>query len=109
MSFLIQPARSRTLPITHSLRLSSIPVRSYAKATSDWEGRQPYEHVTNREDHTNIQTSASKSGKSDRTAGSECHSQATKGKHNEKAKEDHPEAPKPVIGMNDERGTVSDL
>ena len=39
------------------------------------------------------------------------HSQATtekdKGNQNAQAKKDHPEAPGPVIGMNDERGGVS--
>ena len=29
------------------------------------------------------------------------------GSHNKRAEEDKPEAPKPVIGMNDERGGVS--
>ena len=89
---------------------------SYATVTKDWEGRQPSEHVTNRKDDLNIQASASKSGQGDRQKGSPKeseggHSQATtevdKGGQNEQAKKDHPEAPGPVIGMNDERGGVS--
>lgn len=35
---------------------------------------------------------------------SQAASEADQGNHNERAKKDHPEAPGPVIGMNDERG-----
>lgn len=80
-------------------------------ASTSWEGRQPEEHVTNREDGLDIQSSASKSGKQERAAGSSAQSSAASekdhGDQNKKAKEDHPEAPGPVIGMNDERGGVS--
>ncbi|MCJ1374443.1 hypothetical protein MMC20_005675 [Loxospora ochrophaea] len=80
------------------------------KVHSEWEGRQPEEHVTNREDELDIQSGASKSGKRDRAVDSG-HSQATTekdhGSQNERAAKDHPEAPKPVIGMNDERGQTS--
>lgn len=81
-------------------------------ASTSWEGRQPEEHVTNRKDELDIQSSASKSGKQERAAGggseqSSAASEKDHGDQNKKAKEDHPEAPGPVIGMNDERGGVS--
>jgi len=41
--------------------------------------------------------------KKEGTEGSQAISGKDEGNHNKKAEEDHPEAPKPVIGMNDER------
>ena len=82
-----------------------------ALGTKDWEGRQSHEHVTNSENELDIQSSASKSGKRQRAEESHPTSAATErdtGNNNEQAKKDHPEAPGPVIGMNDERGGVSD-
>lgn len=111
MPFLTTTSRLSATSFSHALRASAIPTRHYAGLTSDWEGRQPSEHTTNRDDDANVEVSASKSGAAERAAGSEGNSSATaqedKGNHNKKAKEDHPEAPKPVIGMNDERGQVS--
>ena len=80
-----------------------------ATGTKDWEGRQPHEHVTNSENELDIQSSASKSGKRQRAEEFHPTSAATEkdtGNNNQRAKEDHPEAPGPVIGMNDERGGV---
>ena len=75
-----------------------------------WEGRQPEEHITNRKDELNIQSSASKSGKRARTEEQDsAASEKDQGNNNERAKKDHPEAPGPVIGMNDERGGVKDF
>lgn len=59
-----------------------------------------------------MQSSASKSGararaQEDEHSGSGATSEKDPGNQNEKAKRDHPEAPGPVIGMNDERGGVS--
>ena len=95
-----------------SVRSISITARRHdGTATKDWKGRQPEEHITNRQDNLNIQADASHSGKADRAAGGQGKSQATtqedKGGQNKQAKKDHPEAPSPVIGMNDERGGVS--
>lgn len=79
-------------------------------ASGTWEGRQLEEHVTNRKDELNVQSSASKSGVQERAAGdseqSSAISEKDHGDQNKKAKKDHPEAPGPVIGMNDERGGV---
>lgn len=58
-----------------------------------------------------MQSNASKSGEQERAGGGSGQSSAISekdhGDQNKKAKEDHPEAPGPVIGMNDERGGVS--
>ena len=68
-------------------------------------------HVTdkaNSDAKYNIQSSASKTGQEQRASGS-TQSQATSQKdsrnNNERAEKDHPEAPRPVIGMNEERGS----
>lgn len=112
-SMVLAPAICRARPIV----LSSATVTPANALTlprcafASWEGRQPEEHVTNRKDEPNVQSSASKSGAQDRAAGGSGQSSATSekdhGDQNKKAKEDHPEAPGPVIGMNDERGGVS--
>ncbi|KAL8697401.1 MAG: hypothetical protein Q9201_007140 [Fulgogasparrea decipioides] len=78
-----------------------------------WSGRQPSEHVTNRKDELDVHSGASKSGARQRYTdneheGSSAASQKDPSNQNEKANKDHPEAPGPVIGMNDERGGVSD-
>lgn len=75
-------------------------------------GRQPDEHVTNSSNELDVQSAASKSGKRQRAEEDHPTSAATEkdtGNQNEKAKKDHPEAPGPVIGMNDERGGVCDI
>ncbi|KAK3178608.1 hypothetical protein OEA41_000745 [Lepraria neglecta] len=76
----------------------------------DWQGRKPDEHVTNRKDELDVQSGASQGGKRSRVSGDEKESQGTTekdaGNQNEQAKKDHPEAPGPVIGMNDERGQM---
>ena len=101
--------RTTTLPYISR----SISTTSFRPANSpDWSGRQPSEHVTNRKDGLDVQSSASQSGKKQRLGspeheGSSATSQKDLGNQNEQAKKDHPEAPGPVIGMNDERGGVS--
>ena len=94
--------------ITQSRNFAAATVLS---ATKDWDGRQPQDHVTNSDNELDIQSSASKSGKQQRAENSHPTSAATEkdtGNNNEQAKKDHPEAPGPVIGMNDERGAVRD-
>ncbi|CAD6570375.1 MAG: hypothetical protein ASARMPRED_003668 [Alectoria sarmentosa] len=96
-----------TFPIS-SRSLPSLTQHCFASSTSDWSGRQPQEHVANRKDELDVQSGSSQSGKRERAAGNENASQGTSekdsGNQNEQAKKDHPEAPGPVIGMNDERG-----
>lgn len=77
---------------------------------TNWQGRPGDEHATNRTDELDVQSGASQGGKRSRESGDENGSQATtekdSGNQNEQAKKDHPEAPGPVIGMNDERGQM---
>ncbi|TAQ84683.1 hypothetical protein B7494_g6992 [Chlorociboria aeruginascens] len=70
-----------------------------------WEGRPAADSTVRESDSHNAQQDAVKEGKSERAKGEG--GQATSEKSsggNEKAKKDNPEAPWPVIGMNDERG-----
>lgn len=65
-------------------------------------------HLLDKEEgSSNVQSDASDGAHKDRASGAGS-SQATSEKddqnHNKQAKKDHPEAPEPVIGMNDERG-----
>ena len=102
-SQMLSASRNPARPFT----LSSL---YYAEATKDWEGRQPEEHVANQDHHIDIHASASVEGRKERSTGSRGESASSEKDHklgNQKAKEDHPEAPGPVIGMNDERGGVS--
>ncbi|KAI4242615.1 MAG: hypothetical protein L6R42_010964 [Xanthoria sp. 1 TBL-2021] len=109
MSPLLLRLAPRTLP---SLRrtLTTSPLRPSDKPNSPaWSGRQPSEHVTNRNDELDVHSGASKSGARQRIEdneheGSSATSERDPGNQNEKAQRDHPEAPGPVIGMNDERG-----
>lgn len=108
---LLPRSSSHVLHTLHCRHFSASVIRP-ALGTKDWDGRQPHEHVTNSENEVDIQSSASKSGKRQRVEESHPTSAATEkdaGNNNEKAKKDHPEAPGPVIGMNDERGGVSDI
>ena len=91
---------------------TSVRCSSESPNESGWAGRQPTEHVNDRVDELDVQSSASKSGKRQRVGdsehvGSSATSEKDPGNQNEQAKKDHPEAPGPVIGMNDERGGVS--
>ncbi|KAL8915046.1 MAG: hypothetical protein Q9171_000486 [Xanthocarpia ochracea] len=113
---------SLRLPVTRGVfssfrahrSLTTSPLRRSDNSANEpgWSGRQPSEHTTNREDELDVHSGASKSGarqrmNDDEHEGSSAASQKDPGNQNEKAKKDHPEAPGPVIGMNDERGGVS--
>ena len=106
--------RTLRLPLSRTSHLhNGIPlaIRHASTSSPDWQGRQSSEHVSNRGDELDIQSGASQSGKRERASNDENKSQAAsekdKGNQNEQAQKDHPEAPGPVIGMNDERGGVS--
>lgn len=111
MSLSLRTLRSPLLrPSSRSVTIP-IAARHASSNSPQWSGRQTSEHVANRGDELDVQSAASQSGKRERASGDEKQSQATtekdKGNQNEQAKKDHPEAPGPVIGMNDERGGVS--
>ncbi|KAI9802976.1 MAG: hypothetical protein M1825_002209 [Sarcosagium campestre] len=85
---------------------SAASLRPFTKTSAPMQGRKPEDHVTNQDHDLNVHSAASRGGQRDR--GTEGQSQATSerdhGSDNAKAEKDHPEAPKPVIGMNDEKG-----
>lgn len=71
--------------------------------TPGWEGRHGDDHVLHR-DGRDIQSDSSleaRKSKEQGKEGSQGISQKDERNSNQKAKEDHPEAPGPVIGMND--------
>lgn len=110
MSIPVRKLRSPLL-LTSSRHLStSIAARYPTGSDPKWTGRQASEHVANRGDELDVHSGASQSGKRERASSDEKQSQATtekdRGNQNEQAKKDHPEAPGPIIGMNDERGQV---
>lgn len=108
---------------TRILARSAVPAArarvffSTTPRSGKWEGRQADENTTREKDTHNAQQDAVRDGKAERAAGESGSSGATSEKAggaghadlNEKAKKEHPEAPGPVIGMNDERGGVSFL
>lgn len=105
----ITPCIARLATTSKSIRIGPASVSATLhRFGSGWAGRQPEEHVTETQDELNVQSKASKSGKQERTTGSTEQSSATNekdyGNQNKKTKEENPEAPGPVLGMNDERG-----
>lgn len=103
------PRPSHTARPAHSIRNYSI--------TKPWEGDPPEEHSKERAkkgDTSDIHAAAGASGLKERErnegVADETMSQATteRGgvKQSRKAKKEHPAAPEPIIGMNDERAQV---
>lgn len=105
---LLMRAFHRVPPYSHAA-----PIRRYSPSSTNlkWEGRPAEENPSREPDTHNAQQDAVRDGKAERASG-KGESSATSEKAggaghkdlNKKAKEDHPEAPGPVIGMNDERG-----
>jgi hypothetical protein len=76
-----------------------------------YDGRHSNDHAVNRAEQLDPQSQASHSGMEAHEKGekgSQALSRRDEGQFQKKAKEQHPEAPGPVLGMNDERGGVSD-
>lgn len=72
-----------------------------------YEGRGSNDHAVNRTERLDPQSKASQSGMDQHAKGeegSQALSRKDEGGFNKKAKDDYPEAPGPVLGMNDERG-----
>jgi hypothetical protein len=94
--------------------LRQLNARNYS-ITKDWKGSE--EHTTERSkegDTADIHASSSASGLKERE-NNQGVADATKSqgmtetggaKHGKKAKKEHPKAPEPIIGMNDERAKV---
>lgn len=96
-----------------SLSKPRLVAASLPRLASSWKGAQPDDdHALNRKDELDVQSEAVHSGQRERAGESEPASAATTekdpGNQNKEAQKDHPEAPGPVIGMNDERGRVSE-
>lgn len=74
-------------------------------------GDKSSKHANMVSETNNVQHDAAKEGQAERASGdgSAATSERDDTNQNAKAKKDHPEAPGPVIGMNDERGGVSIL
>lgn len=90
---------------------SPLLASNLSRLGSSWAGRPPSDHAVNRQDELDVQSEAARSAQRERTGeaepGSSAISERDLGNQNKEAKKDHPEAPEPVIGMNDERGRVS--
>ena len=78
-------------------------------ATPGWEGRHRDDHAVERDRHDSQADAAQEGMKAHQEGreGSQATSRKDEGNQNKRAKQDRPEAPEPVIGMNDERGGVS--
>jgi hypothetical protein len=125
LSYILWTRPTKTKPLrmlpTMTLRLHSLSkllnypatyrAFSSALAAKGVEGKKYNgEHVLDRKDEKDVQSSASHSGIRKRQEEDQNHSTAMSerdiGGLSEKAKKEHPEAPDPIIGMNDERGKV---
>lgn len=109
----ITPRIARLATTSNPIRVGPASVSTTIhRFGSGWTGRQPEEHVTETQDELNVHSKASKSGNQERASNSEQSSATNEkdyGNQNKKVKEENPEAPGPVLGMNDERGGVSFL
>ncbi|CAK45630.1 hypothetical protein AnigIFM63604_011899 [Aspergillus niger] len=96
----------------------SVQARLNSGLGKDWKGTGAEDHAvdrTQKNDTTDPTTDASASVMQDRKEGegndAKPQGATEKGgsQHGKKAKQEHPKAPEPIIGMNDERGHVSFL
>ncbi|KAL4879371.1 hypothetical protein BJY04DRAFT_220223 [Aspergillus karnatakaensis] len=104
-----------TRPIITTRCTPVIQARLNSGITKDWKGSSGEKHATHRQrgerDNTDPQTIASERTKGDReknygVGGTGTSDAATErgGRKNEReVKKEHPKAPEPVLGMNDER------
>ncbi|OQD82182.1 hypothetical protein PENANT_c023G09167 [Penicillium antarcticum] len=105
---LILPLQSALPPIPCAKNIR------YYSLEKDWKGSSADEHTvkrTKRGDTADIPANASVTGMSERRVNegvaddtkSQGMTERGGSKHGKKAKEEHPKAPEPIIGMNDER------
>lgn len=91
------------------LRALSTTPSHRANDSAGWKGREGDEHAVNR-DGKDVQSEQSHEAMKKHESleeGSQAISRKDEGNNNKRAEKDNPEAPKPVIGMNEERGSVS--
>lgn len=115
---LTQTSTRRFVPTATRLFASTDAAEKGAQnSRPGWTGRPTDDHAVKR-DRNDVQGEASQEGlkkfqegKDDKTqtASGQAISRKDERNSNQKAKEEHPEAPSPVIGMNEERGSVSRL
>jgi hypothetical protein len=100
---------STSVAARRSFASSQANCKGSQNSTPGWEGRSGDDHAVNR-DGLDVQSDSAQEAmksKQEGKEGSQAISEKDEGSHNKRAEEDHPEAPGPVIGMNDERGGVS--
>ncbi|KAI9931910.1 hypothetical protein ASPWEDRAFT_27806 [Aspergillus wentii DTO 134E9] len=108
------PIRSILQPAVYTTP-NSVRARFSGSSPSQWKGSNEQGHAVNRAkggDTTDPTTEASYAGMKNREESegiadntkSEAETERGGLKHQRKAKEEHPNAPEPIIGMNDERG-----
>lgn len=124
MSRLITPVSRRSLAVLTGSSFSSPSSSSFllrrplsttaptfakdTHSTPGWEGRGTEGHAVNRSQHDPVSKGAQQGIKDKQQGGEDSQAISQKGgSANKKAEQEHPEAPQPVIGMNEERGEVS--
>ncbi|EXJ77211.1 hypothetical protein A1O3_10369 [Capronia epimyces CBS 606.96] len=98
-----------SISVRAPLSTTSLLLAKDPSSTPGWEGRGPESHAVNRS-QLDPQSQGAQQGIKDHEDGKEggqAISRKDEGNANKKAKKEHPKAPEPVIGMNDERGEFS--
>jgi hypothetical protein len=104
------------VPVPISKATSNAPTArrlSNSSINQKWEGSKAKDHTARETDSHNVVQDATRDGKAERAKGEGSSGTSEKAgvkgeaNLNKKAERDYKEAPKPVIGMNDERGSVS--
>ncbi|EXJ69415.1 uncharacterized protein A1O5_07451 [Cladophialophora psammophila CBS 110553] len=108
------PRLLSTSGLLHEFNQHSQPSSADSKASTPahdslpgWGGRHGRDHAVKRPAH-DVQAETSQQGMKDHEEmkeGSDAISRRDERGNNKRAKEEHPKAPEPVIGMNDERGS----
>ena len=96
---ILRPNFTRSSPVV--LR----PISTSTPVLNGWTGRTPEDHAVNR-DGKDVQSEQSQQGMKEKDDGSSPSNGISEkgGENQKKAEGERPQAPKPVIGMNDERG-----
>ncbi|WEW56813.1 hypothetical protein PRK78_002268 [Emydomyces testavorans] len=111
---------ARRYKLIHPTPLSSLSIPKATTATpaaryGDWRGTRSEDHSVNRSkkgDHTDPETEGTRAGQKEKEEGNgvadKTKSQATterdQNRSTEKTEEEFPKAPRPIIGLTDERG-----
>lgn len=90
-------------------RTTPTPLRPFSTSgppLEAWTGRPPEEHAVNRTEEKDVHSKTARQGLREKEKGDSAALGVSEkgGADNKKAEKEEPEAPTPVIGMNDERG-----